>query len=81
MNHSFDIEHAKTFGVTEAIFISNFEFWLAIIGTDILIALGDGQNFVAQAGFPTLDGRNLLPFVAASDKRHNQHANDPQQQN
>lgn len=28
MNHSFDIDHAVLFGLQEAIFISNFQFWL-----------------------------------------------------
>jgi len=28
MNHSFDVEHAKTYGVEEAILIHSFQFWL-----------------------------------------------------
>lgn len=29
MNHSFDIEHARSYGVREAILIANLEFWIA----------------------------------------------------
>jgi len=29
MNHSFDVEMAKTFGVDEAVIIENFRFWIA----------------------------------------------------
>lgn len=29
MNHSFDIEHASSYGVIEAILIGNFQFWIA----------------------------------------------------
>jgi hypothetical protein len=28
MNHSFDIDHAKLYGISEAIIISNFQFWI-----------------------------------------------------
>lgn len=29
MNHSFDIDHAKAYGLPEAIIISNFQFWIS----------------------------------------------------
>ncbi len=29
MNHSFDIDHARLYGIPEAILISNFQFWIA----------------------------------------------------
>ena len=29
MNHSFDIEHARLYGIPEAILIGNFQFWIA----------------------------------------------------
>ncbi|RZI59322.1 MAG: hypothetical protein EOP14_04305 [Pseudomonas sp.] len=29
MNHSFDVEHARSYGIPEAILIANLEFWLA----------------------------------------------------
>jgi hypothetical protein len=28
MNHSFDIEHAKEYGIPEAVIIANFQFWI-----------------------------------------------------
>ena len=28
MNHSFDIEHARLYGIPEAIFINHFQFWI-----------------------------------------------------
>ncbi len=29
MNHSFDVEHARLYGMAEAVLISNMEFWIA----------------------------------------------------
>lgn len=29
MNHSFDIDHARMYGMTEAVLIANFQFWIA----------------------------------------------------
>lgn len=29
MNHSFDIDHARKYGIVEAILITNFQFWIA----------------------------------------------------
>ena len=55
MNHFFDIEHAKRYGVVEAVLIANFQFWIpsaqlacTAVNTLVVAAVCDGNTKVVN---------------------------------
>lgn len=75
MNHSFDIEHARLYGIPEAIFIGHFQFWIIknrANGTHQHDGRTWTYNSVKAFGilFPYLSGDQIRRALDSLEKKH-----------
>ena len=76
MNHSFDIDHAKAYGIPEAVIIANFQFWIVrnrANGTH----QHDGHTWLYNSVkalntlFPYMSGDQIRRVLDSLEKKHN----------